>query len=397
MRHLHLDAIGGVAGDMFAAALLDAEPAQAAACLRAAASVSGVPCRLLRHRDAVLAGARFAVEEHAAHHQHSHAAWAAIRARLHAADLPEAPRRHALGIFAVLAEAEARVHGIAPDEVEFHEVGAADSIADIVAAGWLIAAQAGADGEASWSVGALPLGGGRVRTAHGTLPLPAPATALLLEGFTTVDDGVMGERVTPTGAAILRHLAANAAAPPGARTLLASGIGFGTRTLPGLSNVLRVLVSDRAAPAAVSGGLRRELAVIEFEVDDQSPEDLATGLDHIRAVAGVFDVLQMPAFGKKGRMAAHIQVLTDPAALAVAVAACFAETATIGLRTRLTEAQALPRATTEVPAAGRRVRVKRVERPGGATAKAESDDLADIEGFSARAAARGAAERGDER
>jgi pyridinium-3,5-bisthiocarboxylic acid mononucleotide nickel chelatase len=397
MRHLHLDAIGGVAGDMFVAAMLDARPARGEACLRAAEAISGVPCRLLRHHDSVLAGARFSVIDEAAHrHDHAHTAWADIRARLHAAALPEGARRHALGIFSALAEAEARVHGIPPDAVTFHEVGAADSVADIVAAGWLIAAEADADGEATWSVGPLPLGGGQVRTAHGLIPLPAPATALLLEGFVTVDDGVGGERVTPTGAAILRHLGANAPAPPGARTLSCSGIGFGTRTLPGLSNVLRVLVSERAASDAGRGQMLRELAVIEFEVDDQTPEDLSIALDHLRQVEGVRDVLQMPAFGKKGRMSAHIQVLAEPAALEAAVAACFSETSTIGLRTRLTGARALPRESADVSVAGRTVRVKQVERPGGATAKAESDDLAEVGGYAARRCARAEAEQQDD-
>jgi pyridinium-3,5-bisthiocarboxylic acid mononucleotide nickel chelatase len=381
-RHLHLDAVGGIAGDMFAAALLDAQPALTEGCLRVAEIVSGAPCRLLRHRDSVLAGVRFAVEDHGHHHHHT--AWAEIRARLHSADLPDAARHHALGIFAALADAEARVHGIAVDEVEFHEVGAADSIADIVAAGWLIAAQ----GDATWSVGPLPLGGGRVRTAHGPLPVPAPATARLLEGFLTVDDGIGGERVTPTGAAILRHLGANAAPPPGARKLLASGIGFGTRALPGLSNVLRVLVSE----TATADPTRRELAVIEFEVDDQTAEDLSTGLDHVRRVAGVLDVLQAPVFGKKGRMAAHVRVLAEPAALEAAVAACFVETTTIGLRTRVTDSRILPRETVE--AAG--LRVKRVRRPGGVTAKVENDDVAGRATHAARQLARRAAEQPDE-
>jgi uncharacterized protein (TIGR00299 family) protein len=393
MRHLHLDAIGGIAGDMFVAALLDAMPEHIPGCLRAAETVAGVPCRLLAHRDAGLTGARFWVAEDE-HAPHVHTAWAEIRSRLNAADLPPGARRHALGIFAALAEAEARVHGIAPDDVAFHEVGAADSIADIVAAGWLIAAHADADGDAAFSVGPLPLGGGRVRTAHGVLPVPAPATARLLEGFSTFDDGVGGERVTPTGAAILRHLAAYAPPPSGARTLRASGIGFGTRTLPGVPNILRVLVSDRDARA--SGQIVRDLAVIEFEVDDQSPEDLAVGLDHVRGIAGVRDVTQTAAIGKKGRIAAHIQVLADPAALEAAVEACFFETSTIGLRTRVTQSRILPRASTEVPLAGERIRVKRTERPGGATRKAESDDLAATPGYAARRRLRAAAERGDD-
>jgi uncharacterized protein (DUF111 family) len=176
--------------------------------------------------------------------------------------------------------------------------------------------------------------------------------------------------------------------------LRASGIGFGTRTLPGVPNILRVLVSDRDARA--SGQIVRDLAVIEFEVDDQSPEDLAVGLDHVRGIAGVRDVTQTAAIGKKGRIAAHIQVLADPAALEAAVEACFFETSTIGLRTRVTQSRILPRASTEVPLAGERIRVKRTERPGGATRKAESDDLAATPGYAARRRLRAAAERGDD-
>ncbi len=394
MRHLHLDPLGGIAGDMFAAALLHAEPALEAPVQRAVAAVAGVPCRLLAHRDATLAGVRFAVE---AGHGHHHTRWREIRDRLDAAPLAAAARGHAIGIFTRLAEAEARVHGIDPAEVTFHEVGAADSIADIVAAALLIAAQEEADGAATWSCAALPLGGGRVRTAHGMLPVPAPATALLLEGFVTIDDGVAGERVTPTGAAILRHLAADAPPPPGPRRVLRSGIGFGSRVLPGLSNVLRVLVSapDAAAaplPAPALEHGRRELAVISFEVDDQSPEDLAAGIARIRAVAGVHDVLQMPAFAKKGRMAAHLQVLAAPEAVEAAVGACFGETSTIGLRIASVQGRTLHRRVAEVSVAGRAVRVKRVARPGGATGKAEADDLGDVAGHAARTRLRRAAE-----
>jgi hypothetical protein len=383
MRHLHLDPIGGIAGDMFVAALLDAEPDREPDCLRIAQAVARVPCRLLRHRDKVLAGARFSVRaEHAHphdsdHRDHGHTSWSDIRALLHQAPLPVRARDHALGIFEVLARAEARVHGVEPEAVTFHEVGAADSLADIVAAAWLIAAQADADGDATWSIGPLPLGSGLVHTAHGVLPVPAPATALLLEGFAVVNDGIGGERVTPTGAAIVHHLAALDAPPAGVRRALRTGIGFGTRTLPGLPNALRVMIFETASGATPirTSHDHRELAVIAFEVDDQTAEDLAAGLERLRAVAGVHDALQMPAFGKKGRMATHIQVLAAPDALDAAVDACFAETSTIGLRIHMVQGRALRRSIAEVSVEGRPVRVKRVERPGGATGKAECDDL----------------------
>lgn len=417
---IHLDALGGVAGDMFAAALLDAFPGhQAGVMASIAAALPAVTCELVRHNDGILAGRRFIVarqgaepvppprpiHRHPAHdhdHQHDHQHdswhatepathghrhWSQIRAALQDSALEPMVCEHAVGIFARLAEAEARVHGIAVQDVAFHEVGAWDSIADIVAAAHLIAAL----GAEAWSVSALPLGSGRVRTQHGPLPVPAPATSLLLEGFETLDDGVPGERVTPTGAAILAYLRAIAPAPAAMpRTLQGSGIGFGTRVLPGLSNCLRVLVyATRTTPA---GSPHRDLGVIEFEVDDQSAEDLAMGLDRLRDHPDIFDVVQMPVFGKKGRMMTHIRALARASALDGAITACFRETTTIGLRHRVVSGAALPRRMRTVTVAERPVRVKIVDRPGGRTAKAEADDAVAHESHSVRAGLRRAAE-----
>ncbi len=393
MRHVHLDPLGGVAGDMFAAALLDIFPEHLHAVLQAAQALSGTACRLLDHADGTLAGRRFVVEAtHQDEHPDGHVHWRRIRDRLQDSALPAPVRVHAIGIFAALAAAEARVHGVEVDAVTFHEVGAADSIADIVAAAWLI----DAIGPASWSVSSLPLGAGRIRTAHGIMPVPAPATALLLEGLAVHDDGIEGERVTPTGAAILRHLGAGSGpCPPG--TLRRSGIGLGTRTLPGMSNCLRALLFD-TQPAA-SPPTHRELAVVSFEIDDQSGEELAAGLDRVRATAGVHDVIQLAAFGKKGRFAVQVQVLARPDALEAVIAACFSETTTIGLRTQLVQGRALPRRIAEVPVQDRMLRVKLAERPDGTTAKLEADCVREVPGHAARTRLRRAAERrasGDE-
>ncbi len=424
--HIQLDAIGGVAGDMFAAAMLDAFPDLETGVRAAVAALAPVQCRLVAHNDGVLQGRRFLValdgvpatppqhrrdhgdhghDDHhhhddGHHHHHSHAdthghrPWADIRADLRAAALEPAVGETAISIFEGLAQAEAQVHGIGVEAVAFHEVGAWDSIADIVAAAHLIVHC----GATSWSVGPLPLGSGRVKTAHGPLPVPAPATALLLRGLATIDDGVPGERVTPTGAAILRHLVDRkpAASTPKPRTLGRSGIGFGTRTLPGLSNCLRALVFDEA-PAEPAGkptatSTHRDLTVIEFEVDDQSAEDLAMGLDRLREHDDIFDVVQMPVFGKKGRMMTHVRALAR-AGSDDAVAACFRETTTIGLRHHIVGGSALPRSVRKVEVDGRSMRVKTVERPGGRTAKAESDDALGHETHAGRARLRREAER----
>ncbi len=404
MRHIHLQPFGGIAGDMFAACLLDALPEHQDAVVRAAQEVAPVECAVLTHDDGTLTGYQFVVrtdpapthahdahDHHGGHRHHgAHADWRDIRARLQASALSPAVQAHAIGIFAVLAEAEGRVHGKAADDVTFHEVGAADSIADIAAAAALI----DAIGPATWSVASLPIGGGTVRTAHGIMPVPAPATALLLQGFAMHDDGIGGERVTPTGAAILRYLGCTSTPPGG--VLRHSGYGFGTRRLGGVSNCVRALVFDTAEAAPASS--HRELAVISFEVDDQSGEELATGLERVRATPGVHDVVQMPAFGKKSRLAVHVQVLAAPGALDAAVDACFRETTTIGLRTHVVQGRALPRRFATVEVDGQPLTVKLVERPNAAgapslTGKAEADHVIPIPTHAARAHLRQDAER----
>ena len=378
LARFHLDPVGGIAGDMFAAALLDARPDLAGELRATLAGVElppSVKIAIDPHRDAALAGTRFKVtapDDDA----HGHVRLADVRARLGAARIEAGVRRRALAIFTLLAEAEGAVHGMDPADVTFHEVGAWDATVDIVAAAHLIEAL----GPARWSVGAIPLGSGRVRCAHGLLPVPAPAVVHLLRGLATHDDGIEGERVTPTGAAILKHLAPDPTPARGPETLVGTGIGFGSRTLPGLSNVLRVLEFAPVAPAAV----QEQVAALRFEIDDQTPEDLALGLDRLRARPGILDVLQWPACGKKGRMVAAVQVLAETDSLDAALAAVFDETTTLGVRWSRVSRSALERETACHSDALGTVRVKRVRRPGSMTAKAELDDLAGSASHAAR-------------
>jgi uncharacterized protein (DUF111 family) len=169
-----------------------------------------------------------------------------------------------------------------------------------------------------------------------------------------------------------------------------TGTGFGTRTLPGLSNCLRVTTFDTDAPGA--SPVHRELLVVSFEIDDQSGEDLAAGVAQLRAMAGVHDVLLLQAFGKKNRPATQVQVLAAPEQAEAVIEACFTQTTTIGLRTQRVAARALPRRMAQTSVDGAPVRVKIVERPGGATGKAEADDIAAAPTHAARAALRRRAE-----
>lgn len=389
---IHLDPVGGIAGDMFVAALLDAWPDLAGgtiAAVRAAGLGNDVRIEHLAHRDDILTGSRFFVAcpeppvGNAGTHRHVH--WQDLRKRLSAAPLAPAVGERAIAIFALLAEAEAGVHGMPVDETTFHEVGAWDSVADIVAAAFLIETI----GVGRWSVGPLPLGSGRVRCAHGELPVPAPATARLLQGFVVHDDGRPGERVTPTGAAILKQLQACNGADEGPKRLLRTGHGFGLRRLDGMSNVLRVLAFESAS-VAPARATQEAVAVLNFEIDDQTAEDLAIGLDRLREIDAVLDVLQTPAFGKKGRLATAIRLLVRPNAIEEVTDACFAETRTLGVRHHLEDRSVLARRQTTTEDG---IGVKLAERPDGrATAKAESDDLAAIVGHERRQITRRSAE-----
>ncbi len=396
---LHLDLVGGLAGDMFVAGLVDLAPNLELGIeenlQRCGRLLKGVSYHIEKYDDGRLVGRRFIVtREDGGHqgrrgvnadHSHGHVDWRLIRSELEGSDLEPAVKRHAIGIFVLLAEAEARVHGCAAEEATFHEVGAWDSIADIVAAAHVIEAIAASN----WTVGPIPLGSGRIQTAHGVLPVPAPATALLLKGLSTVNDGVAGERVTPTGAAILRYLVRGNAQIDAPRRLVGSGFGFGLRKLRGVSNCVRILSFEPTAGPRLTNG---DVAIIEFEVDDQSAEDLALALDRLRAANGVYDVLQTPTFGKKGRMFTSIRILTDPVVVDEVTSICFEETTTIGLRYRSERRRMLSREPGIVKVGEREVRVKIARRPGGPSAKAEADDLADTPRRLAREALRRSAE-----
>jgi uncharacterized protein (TIGR00299 family) protein len=391
LARIHLDPIGGIAGDMFVAAMCDAFPEHVPGLLEEVAKLSAPGGKgrveVRAHSDGILNGRRFHVEDPATDtharsvrhhgdghaHDHMHVPHREIRANLLTAGLDPATLKHALALFELLAEAEGAIHGVGPDDVAFHEVGAWDSIVDFVAAAYFIAATS----PRAWTIGPLPLGGGRVGTQHGVLPLPAPATTWLLKGQVLVDDGVGGERVTPTGATIVRYLCArDPGEGRGPISIVSNGHGFGTMKLRGMPNVLRVLAF--AESPAVPQAPEEEIATLEFEIDDQSAEDLAVGLDRIRAAAGVLDASQSPVVGKKGRLATRVQVLSRLEAADAVADLCLAQTTTLGVRMSRVMRRVAARASLET-AGG--VRVKVASRPSGEmTAKAEMDDLARVPG-----------------
>ncbi len=268
-RHIHLQPLGGIAGDMFVAAMLDALPhcrAQVFADIAAVLPAELGAVRLTRVLKNGIAALHFCLEEevpadalahpHAAaappvHHLHSRGNspagdYAGIRKLIETARLSGSAALHALAILDILALAESRIHDVALESVHFHELAGWDSLMDVVAAGSLISTL----GEATWSISALPLGGGQVKTQHGLLPIPAPATMQILEAYPWHSDNIAGERVTPTGAAIVRYLV-----PPEQLSnrpegiYAAGGYGAGTRNFAEIANVLRVMVFEQAADA----------------------------------------------------------------------------------------------------------------------------------------------------
>ncbi len=380
--HIHLDAVGGISGNMFIGALLDVFPEQVAALsqqLELAGFSDLVALQSNSHNDGILTGTFFNVSpSHKNHsgehkHEHEHRAYALIRETLKSSSLDSSVKKHALGIFQYLAEAEASVHGTEVDDVQFHEVGAWDSIADVVCSAYLIERAAKKE-SCTWSVSALPLGNGFVQTAHGKLPVPAPAVTLLLKGFSFYRDDIEGERLTPTGAAILRYLINEFAGECPQMQLNGSGYGFGSRRFAGISNVLRALVF--ATEGSTQKWQEQNILQINFEVDDQSGEELAEALSKLRAMNGVYDVCQFPVYGKKGRLATSVQVLAELSESDEVLANCFAQTTTLGLRKQIVSRAVLPREETCLEHEGQSFRIKQVQRPSGVTRKIELDDIA---------------------
>ncbi|HEX7805843.1 MAG TPA: LarC family nickel insertion protein, partial [Cellulomonas sp.] len=265
--HAWIDASGGVAGDMLLGALLDAG-ARLPAVQQVVEAVLPETVTL-ETRTVQRAGMRATkLDVRTLVADHPHRTWRTIRTRLEEADIPTEVRARSLATFARLAEAEGRVHGVAADEVHFHEVGAWDSIADVVGT----CAALEDLGVRSLSVSTIALGSGRVRAAHGEIPVPVPAVLALSAGW-SVTSGGDGELATPTGMALVTALAARSEDLPALR-VRAVGIGAGTRDTPGRPNVVRVVLgvpdATTANGSAGTDGSTR-MWVLETNVDDLDP------------------------------------------------------------------------------------------------------------------------------
>ncbi len=359
-----VDASAGVAGDMLLAALIDAG-AELTAVQAAVDAVipDAVRLEVARVSRGGMRALKVDVAVLAAHPEHRN--WRKVRARLAASTLVPG-QAAALRVFGRLAAAEAHVHGIPIEDVHFHEVGALDSIADIVG----VCAALDNLGVSGLSVGSIAVGSGRIQSEHGDMPVPVPAVLELTRGW-TVRSGGTGELATPTGVAVLTALASQRELP---ELLVASvGIGAGSRDPVDRANVVRVVIGEpSSAPNA-------EAAVhLECNIDDLDPRLWPAVIDVLLA-NGAADAWLAPILMKKGRPAHTLHVLCAPDRAAQLREVVFDHTSTIGLRQRAVDKFVLPRAAVEVQLHGATVQIKVAHRDGRiVNAMPEFEDVAAI-------------------
>jgi len=348
MKTCYFDAFSGISGDMTVGALLDAG-ADWTALEAALHSLNlGATFRLEKTKRKGIAASKFSVDggEQKAHRHLPH-----IEKIIEAGALSEKSRKNALAVFRRLGEAEAKSHSVPIEKVHFHEVGAVDSICDIVGACVALELLGIDDVKGS----RINVGSGTVNTEHGVLPVPAPATAEMLRNLPVYSAGPEAELTTPTGAALISTLASGFGGPPSIR-VLSQGFGAGDKDFPTQANVLRVLIGESTNALEAT-----TVSVIEANIDDTTPQVLGYAMERLFE-AGALDVTLTPVFMKKNRPATTISIMATPEAAEQLISILFSETTTLGLRMTQAERRVLARKTAEVRTAHGAVRVKYSER-----------------------------------
>jgi pyridinium-3,5-bisthiocarboxylic acid mononucleotide nickel chelatase len=370
-RHAWIDASAGVAGDMLLGALIDAGAdlavVQQAVDAVISDSVRLTPTQVTRAgQHANQLSVQVITQDVPAR------SWRSVQDLIATAGLPAPTRDRALATFGRLADAEGRVHDLPPEHVHFHEVGALDSIADVVG----VAAALHALEIDSISASAVAVGSGRVRVAHGDLGVPVPAVVELATGW-RIFAGGSGELTTPTGMALVSTLADRCEdLPP--LTLQTSGAGAGTRDTPGRPNVTRVLIGERVS--GPDNDLAETALLIEANVDDLDPR-LWPGVLTSLITAGAADAWLVPITMKKGRPAQTLTVLARPDQAADLREVVLAQTSTIGVRETTVRKAALPRGWVDLTVAGHDLPIKIAHRDG--TIRQVTPEFDDLESAAA--------------
>ena len=358
MRQAYLDGSSGISGDMFLGAMLDAgfDAKQLLDELKKL-SLGFFKLKRTRATRGGITGTRFEVEV-TGDHPHRHLK--DIIAIIEPATISDSTKQNALKIFRRLAEAEGKIHGKPPEEIHFHEVGAMDAIIDIVGA--CVGMEALGISELVCSP--LNVGSGHVEAAHGSLPVPAPATAELLQGIPVYSSGVEGELVTPTGAAIVSTLAKSFGPLPPFK-IERIGYGAGSKEFPQHPNVARLFLGERLEAVKAQAGAPGDdlVSLIEANVDDMNPQLFGYLVDQALA-AGALDVTCASVQMKKNRPGLQLTVLTTPDKADALAQLVFEQTTTIGVRIYEARRKVLEREHVEVETPYGKVRVKVAKREG---------------------------------
>ena len=395
MKVLYVDCFSGVAGDMLLGALIDAGvPLDGVRGALGSLAIDHDTVWTERVTRGGLAATKFCVRgegpsahqhEHSASHNsqftshksesaHGHRTLKEIADLIEGSALSRAGKDRAIGLFQRLGQAEADVHGTSLDKVHLHEVGALDSIIDIVGTVYALE-QIGAEQVVS---SALNVGSGTIQSAHGRYPVPAPATLRLLGDAPVYVGEERVELVTPTGALLVTAYA-TAFGPMPPMRVDRVGYGAGARDFAGTPNVTRVVVGE--GESAPQGD---RVLVMEAEIDDMNPQ-LFGGLIEALLAQGALDAFYTPIYMKKGRPGTLVTVIAPPAAREAVSAALFRETTTIGVRYREAARECLARETVVVPTAAGEIRVKVARRDGFVVnAAPEFDDCARVAAASGR-------------
>jgi uncharacterized protein (TIGR00299 family) protein len=383
MRIAYLDCFSGISGDMFLGALLEAGVSPKLLGDTVAALAIGARLEISRVMRAGISATKVDVyvhgekdlpreafwkqrePDHSHEHAHEHGRGLyEILGMIEKAAIGDPAKRTAIRIFELLGQAEAEIHNTSLDRVHFHEVGAVDAMVDIVCAA------VGAESLAveQWVCSPLNVGGGTVQCAHGTLPVPAPATLKLLRDAPVYSSGPQVELVTPTGAAIVKTLSARFASFP-AMKIDRSGYGAGTRDFPDHPNLLRLTIGEAVDTVGANPSFHasnENITVLEANLDDLSPQVLAYAMERLLA-EGALDVFSVPVQMKKSRPGALLTVLAKPEDASRLTRTIFAETTTLGVRRRDEQRQTLSRRWETVDTTWGPVRIKIANTNGSAS------------------------------
>lgn len=366
MRILYLDCPTGISGDMFLASLIDlgVDYKKILKELKKL-SVDKIDVEIRKEVRHSISGTSFRVKIHEAHH---HRTFKDIKAIINKSPLKPSVKALSERIFRIIAEAEGKIHGIPADKVHFHEVGAMDSIIDIVGAAVAIDLLKVDKVTAS----PVPLGSGRAKTMHGTIPIPAPATVEILRGVPVAESNIPFELTTPTGAAIIKAIASSFGPMP-AMTIEAAGYGAGKKDFMESANLLRSMVGSVDEDAAAESGER--LLALETNIDDMNPQIAGYLLEKLLS-AGALDAFYTPVHMKKSRPGILLTVLTDEGKKQDLLDMIFDESTSIGVRAYPVERFCLKRKIVKVKTEYGMIRVKVSVRKGKTVnAQPEYEDL----------------------